>query len=48
MKGFRMKRALLDLAQDVASFLAMAGFLAFAVYGTAGLSAALIMMRTGQ
>lgn len=48
MKGFHMKRAFLDLAQDVASLLAMAAFLAFSVYGSAGLSAALIMVRAGQ
>ncbi|MER9851211.1 hypothetical protein NKJ55_28625 [Mesorhizobium sp. M0106] len=40
MKGFHMKRALLDLAQDVAGFLAIAAFLAFAIYGTAGLTLA--------
>ncbi|WP_258593388.1 hypothetical protein [Mesorhizobium sp. AR07] len=43
-----MKRALLDLAQDVASLLAMAAFLAFAFYGSAGLSAATIASRIGQ
>lgn len=48
MKGFHMRRAFLDLAKDVASFLAMAAFLAFAFYGTAALSAATIASRIGQ
>lgn len=48
MKGFHMRRAFLDLAQDVASFLAMAAFLAFAAYGSAGLSALIIVSRIGQ
>lgn len=48
MKGFHMKRALFDLAQDVASFFAMAAFLAFVVYGSAGLSAVIIAWRAGQ
>ncbi|WP_292178215.1 hypothetical protein [Mesorhizobium sp.] len=43
-----MKRALFDLAQDVASFFAMAAFLAFVVYGSAGLSAVIIAWRAGQ
>lgn len=48
MKGFHMRRAFLDLVQDVAGFLAIAAFLASAVYGSAGLSAATIVARLGQ
>ncbi|SDA39504.1 hypothetical protein [Mesorhizobium qingshengii] len=47
-KGFHMRRAFLDLAKDVASFFAMAAFLAFAYCGTAALSAATIAARIGQ
>ncbi|WP_264484355.1 hypothetical protein [Mesorhizobium sp. PAMC28654] len=43
-----MKRAFLDLAHDVAGLLAIAAFVVFAVYGSAGLSAAVIAARIGQ
>ncbi|MES0068748.1 hypothetical protein NKJ73_23520 [Mesorhizobium sp. M0074] len=48
MKGFHMKRDLLDLAQDCLSLLAVAGFVAFATFGSAGISAAVIAWRLGQ
>lgn len=48
MKGFHMKRALLDLAEAVSSFLAIVVFLAFVFYGSAGISAAVIAWRLGQ
>ncbi|TIT62117.1 MAG: hypothetical protein E5W90_31715 [Mesorhizobium sp.] len=48
MKGFHMKRAFLDLAQDCLSLLAVAAFLGFATFGSAGISAAVIAWRLGQ
>lgn len=48
MKGFHMRRAFLDLVQDCLSLLAMAAFVGFATFGSAGISAAVIAWRLGQ
>lgn len=48
MKGFHMKRDLLDFVQDCLSLLAVAAFVGFATFGSAGISAAVIAWRLGQ
>lgn len=48
MKGFRMKRALLDLARDTLMLVTIAIFLVVANVGSAGIAALLIAARAGQ
>lgn len=48
MKGFPMKRALLDFVQDALALVAVSIFVVAATYGSAGISALIILARTGQ
>lgn len=48
MKGIHMKRILLDFAQDALALVAVSLFVIGATYGSAGVSALIILTRVGQ